>query len=355
MEPTEFHIDVVSDGQRAVDLLCEASGLSKQRIKHIMTCGAVWITRGGGTARLRRASRTLKLGDTLHLYYNEAVIEEQPLKPTLVADAGSYSVWDKPSGLRSQGSKWGDHCTVVRWAERHLKPERTGFTVHRLDRAASGLIVIAHSKKAAAALARQFRERHVEKRYRATVAGDFSLHTEPLAIDQPLDGKVARSEIRFVSRVANENQSVVDVRIETGRKHQIRRHLAGIGFPIVGDRLYGHAHEGDVDLQLRAVAIAFENPANGTSLSFCVVRPAGRRRSLPRCGFALVSAGPSPRPRVHRRCLIHRASRCWLWPGGFIVLRRRLLILGLRGLRLDRLSPPPSFSPARCVRRFGSP
>ena len=47
---------------------------------------------------------------------------EEPAEPILVKDVGDYSVWDKPPGLRSQGSKWGDHCTVVRWAERHLEP-----------------------------------------------------------------------------------------------------------------------------------------------------------------------------------------------------------------------------------------
>ncbi len=52
-----------------------------------------------------------------------------------------------PYGMLSQGSKWSDHCTIARFAQQHLTPERPVFIVHRLDRAATGLILIAHSKK----------------------------------------------------------------------------------------------------------------------------------------------------------------------------------------------------------------
>ncbi|NOR36869.1 MAG: RNA pseudouridine synthase, partial [Woeseiaceae bacterium] len=126
-----------------------------------MTHGAVWVTRGSNTQRLRRAKRALRVDDEIHLYYNAEILAEVPAEPTLVADVDGYSVWNKPYGLRSQGSKWGDHCTVARWAERNLQPERPAFTVHRLDRAANGLILVAHSKKIAAALSELFRERKV--------------------------------------------------------------------------------------------------------------------------------------------------------------------------------------------------
>jgi len=136
MDQIEVHLTVESSDDNAVDLLQITTGLSKQRIKLAMTQGAVWITRGGNTRRLRRAKRSLQIGDEIHLYYDAEILAEIPPQPTLIADLGVYSVWDKPRGLRSQGSKWGDHCTLVRWAERHLQPERSAFTVHRLDRAA---------------------------------------------------------------------------------------------------------------------------------------------------------------------------------------------------------------------------
>ena len=130
--------------------------------------------------RLRRAKRPLKSGDELHLYYDPKVQAEVPPAPTMIADVGGYSVWRKPYGMRSQGSKWGDHCTIMRWAEQHLEPERTSFTVHRLDLAANGLILVAHSKKIAGALGSLFQAREIEKRYRAIVKGDFSVHSAPL-------------------------------------------------------------------------------------------------------------------------------------------------------------------------------
>jgi len=264
----EAHIPVESSECGAVDLLQGATGLSKQRIKLAMTQGAVWLTRGRNTQRLRRAKRVLRVGDEVHLYYNADILDETPIEPALIADVGGYSVWCKPCGLRSQGSKWGDHCTVVRWAERHLVPERSALTVHRLDRAANGLILVAHSKGIAASLAKIFRERRIEKCYRALVVGDFSVHPNPLRMDQSIDGKDAVSEISLLDLSPDSKSSLVDVRIETGRKHQVRRHLAALGHPIVGDRLYGTGKEGGHDLQLTAYKLAFHCPVSNDPVEY---------------------------------------------------------------------------------------
>ena len=194
------------------------------------------------------------------------VLAEIPAEPKLVADVGGYSVWNKPYGLRSQGSKWGDHCTITRWAERHLQPERPAFVVHRLDRAANGLILVAHSKAIAASLSELFRDRKVEKRYRARVSGDFSQQPSPLRVESPVDEKQAVSEISFVR--VEDGRSLVDIRTETGRKHQVRRHLAESGFPIVGDRLYGAGENDPMDLQLTACLLAFQCPVAGEPVEY---------------------------------------------------------------------------------------
>lgn len=262
------HVVVEASDQNAVDLLQQASGLAKQRIKFAMTQGAVWLTRADHTQRLRRAKRKLREGDELHLYYDEDVLAEIPPEPELVADVGDYSVWNKPYGLRSQGSKWGDHCTVVRWAERHLRPERPAFTVHRLDRAANGLILVAHSRSMAAALSKIFQSRKVEKRYLAYVTGDMSDQPNPLRIEEPIDDRNAVSEVTFEEANADKTQSLVEVRIETGRKHQIRRHLADLGYPVIGDRLYGTGEEDGVDLQLTAYLLAFRCPVSGEKVEY---------------------------------------------------------------------------------------
>ena len=260
MSSIESHVTIGSPDDSVIGLLQRETGLSKQRIKTAMTQGAVWVTRGSNTQRLRRAKRALREGDEVHLYYDAEILAEIPAEPTMVADVGGYSVWNKPYGLRSQGSKWGDHCTVARWAERNLQPERPAFTVHRLDRAANGLILVGHSKKIAAALSELFRERKVEKRYRALVAGDFSSHSNPIRVEQAIDDKEAISEFSLQDVRDNGERSVVDVRIETGRKHQIRRHLAELGYPVIGDRLYGTGRADGVDLQLSAYLLAFQCP-----------------------------------------------------------------------------------------------
>lgn len=261
-DPIETHVVIESPKDSPVDLLQQATGLSRQRIKLAMNRGAVWLTRGRNTQRLRRAKRVLRAGDEVHLYYNAKILAERPAEPTLVADVGDYSVWIKPYGLRSQGSKWGDHCTVMRCAARQLQPERPAFIVHRLDRAANGLILVAHSKSMAAALSELFRERRVDKQYRALVAGDFSGQPDPLRVEQPVDGKEAVSEFSFRQLCDNGRHSLLNVRIETGRKHQIRRHLAALGHPVIGDRLYGEGAEDALDLQLTAYLLAFDCPVN---------------------------------------------------------------------------------------------
>lgn len=268
--PFEIHITVDVAESRAVDLLATATGLSKQHLKQVMQKGAVWLEekKTGKPRRLRRASKTLSVGDELYLYYDSAVLEAVPTAPRMIADEGVYSVWYKPYGLRSQGSKWGDHCTVQRWVEQNLTPQRPAFVVHRLDRAATGLILIAHKKAIANELSKLFAQREMEKRYQVIVHGEFPAGSWPEKIDAEIDGRHARSFARLLQYDADKDWSLLEVRIDTGRKHQIRKHLSGIGFPVVGDRLYGAEkagqetthEEADENLQLCAVSLRFVCP-----------------------------------------------------------------------------------------------
>lgn len=258
----EKHITVTNNDQLAVDLLAIETGLSKQQIKLVMKKGAVWLTRGKKTQRLRRAKKTLHSGETIHLYYDSHVLEKKPEEPQLIMDLGQYSVWNKPYGMLSQGSKWGDHCTITRWAEQHLTPQRSSFVVHRLDRAANGLILIAHEKRAAAALSDLFQKRKIDKRYRIWVHGQFDKHAtadNSTRRESDIDGRHAVSHFTLVEYDEDYDRSLLDVEIETGRKHQIRRHSAELGFPVVGDRLHGL--DGDKeDLQLTAYFLKFDCP-----------------------------------------------------------------------------------------------
>jgi len=262
LELFEKHIIVTESGQLAVDILTAETGLSKQLLKKVMLKGAVWLTTGKRTQRLRRAKRQLQAAQTLHIYYDPTVLEREPDVPELVADFGHYSIWNKPYGLLSQGSKWGDHCTITRWAEQHLTPQRNAFAVHRLDRAANGLIIVAHEKRAAALLSALFQNRQVDKRYRIWVEGIFpatATQANPVEVNDVLDERHAVSYFTLLEHDSSRQRSLLDVKIETGRKHQIRRHVASLGFPVVGDRLYGEISRRE-NLQLQAYFLAFRCP-----------------------------------------------------------------------------------------------
>ncbi len=256
----EYHINVTTDGEFAVNLLAQQSNLSHAKLKQAMQKGALWVERNNHVQRLRRVKKTLHAGDTLHFYYDEQVLASVPSAAQLIADEVGYSVWFKPFGMLSQGSKWADHCTIYRWVEQHLKPQRPAFIVHRLDRAATGLILLAHSKKMAAAISKQFQDRTIKKCYRVVVHGKFS--ADMTCMNTPIDGRAALSNATLVKYDADKNYSLLAVEIETGRKHQIRRHLSEIGFPVVGDRLYGN--NGDQEnLQLAAYSLEFTCPLSG--------------------------------------------------------------------------------------------
>ena len=260
----EKHQKIALMDKTAVDILAESTKLTKQAIKQAMTKGAVWLTRNNSTQRIRRADKPLKPGDELHLYFDQKVLEQPPEAATLIADERLYSIWHKPYGMLCQGSKWGDHCTINRWVENNLEPQRPAFIVHRLDRAATGLIIIAHQKKIAAYFSNLFQNREIKKKYQAIVDSKFP---DALKLTSDIENKPALSHAKLLSYNSEENQSLIEVAIETGRKHQIRRHLSEAGFPIVGDRLYGQGDENTSDLCLASCYLSFASPTDGLKKS----------------------------------------------------------------------------------------
>jgi tRNA pseudouridine32 synthase/23S rRNA pseudouridine746 synthase len=259
----ECHLDIskAQTGRTAIDVLAAHTDLSRQAIKQAMHKGAVWLTRKKGTRRIRRADKSLQSKDQLHLYHDNSVLAAEPEAARLICDEGGYSIWFKPFGMLSQGSKWGDHCTIARWVETHLMPQRPAIIVHRLDRAATGLMIVAHAKQVAAAFTTMFEQRQLEKTYTAIVHGKVDAEVTFCA---PVDDKPAISHLSGLSYDAPRDRSLVEVRIETGRKHQIRRHLADAGHPIVGDRLFGKREDAVAhDLCLTASALTFVSPTDG--------------------------------------------------------------------------------------------
>jgi len=251
------------------------NALNKSALKNAIGKGALWLTRGKHTQRLRRLKKALQNNDQLHFYYNEQVLSTIVPEAKLIADLSDYSVWYKPYGMLSQGSKYSDHCTIARFVQQKLNPERAVFIVHRLDRAATGLILIAHSKKAARSLSAMFENRSIsdkneessfekhllEKHYQIIVHGDHRQNHQPQIINTEVDGKPARSTFTCLDYNKDKDQSLVEVKIDSGRKHQIRLHAASIDFPVVGDRLHGIADQNETqNLQLCAVSLSFICP-----------------------------------------------------------------------------------------------
>ncbi|MCV6625765.1 MAG: pseudouridine synthase, partial [Cellvibrionaceae bacterium] len=144
-EPIELHIPIDPSSQEtlALAVLQQASSLSRAQLKDAMSKGAVWAQKGKRTAPLRRHKQSCQGIEQLHLYYNAKVLAEQPGALKKLHGEKDFSVWLKPRGMRSHGSRWGDHCSVLRQGE--LQLERSCYIVHRLDSAASGLILLAHN------------------------------------------------------------------------------------------------------------------------------------------------------------------------------------------------------------------
>lgn len=193
----------------------------------------------------------------------------------LIAD-DALLVIDKPPGVLSQADATGD-VDVVRAAKAWLRGggERDPFVglVHRLDRPASGVMVLGRSTAAARDLSEQFRERLVEKTYLAVVEGRMrgigtctgyiaKIGRSPSLVspDHP-DGR--RAVLHWQAVAAGRGTTVVQVQLETGRPHQIRLQLSDLGHPITGDIRYDADRELDGEnLALHHTILRFEHPSS---------------------------------------------------------------------------------------------
>ncbi len=274
----EKHFIVEKESQTTISSLqSNISNVSTNRLKLAMKYGAVWLTsENRKTSRVSKAKKELKNGDKLSIYYDEIILFSDIKPAELISDEGGYSIWNKPCGMFSQGTKWGNHTSISRWVELfgfekyHLE-KRPTFLVHRLDRATSGLIVVAHSKKATQFLTKLFENRRVEKKYQAVVQGKLPQSLVLKEITETIDGKRALTIILSSSYEPYSDQSSLLVQIKTGRKHQIRKHLAGLGFPIIGDRLYGQSSCKQLsDLKLQSCYLEFVCPLTQDKKSYAL-------------------------------------------------------------------------------------
>ena len=225
-----------------------------------MKQGAVWLRQGKKRRRIRHAKHVVQPGETLEIYYDEALLTSMPPEAWCLKDREHYSIWFKPAGLLTQGTLYGDHFSLERRAELHFAGTRHIHPVHRLDRETAGLVILAHGKKSAAALSSLFRESRIEKIYRAELLGDISKIDGDSFIERPLDGKKAKTEFVIESIASERENSTVLVRLHTGCMHQLRRHFEMIGHPVMGDPRYGKGNKNRFGLRLAAIRLTFFCP-----------------------------------------------------------------------------------------------
>jgi 23S rRNA pseudouridine1911/1915/1917 synthase len=174
--------------------------------------------------------------------------------PVLYEDNHLIAVF-KPAGVLTQHERPGDGCLMDQvkadLVARHHKPGAAFLgLLHRLDRGVAGVVLFAKTSKGASRLSQQIRDRQLEKVYWAVVEGTparaeaelehhHALHGDGATVsEQPGPGrKPARLRYRVSRRLGP--RSLLEVTLETGRKHQIRLQLAAVGHPVVGDRRYG--------------------------------------------------------------------------------------------------------------------
>ena len=254
----------------ACDLLASRTGISKTKIKDAMNKGAVWLRRKGKMQRLRKATTLLRTGDHIELHYDERLLSVPPPDAVMISDRVHYSVWFKPAGLMAQGTMFGDHCSLLRQVERHFHLERPALPVHRLDREAAGLMLVAHGREAAARLSALFRDRQITKEYRVELLGDMGEEGGMGSITLPLDGKEAVTDYAVISHGPARKTTVVSAFIATGRFHQIRRHFAMAGHPVMGDPRYGKGNKNREGMKLTAVSLKFTCPFTKKDVQFSV-------------------------------------------------------------------------------------
>jgi 23S rRNA pseudouridine1911/1915/1917 synthase len=274
------------DRQFRVDSKCELLpfliglplGLSRKEAKDLLRFRAVQIV---NAARVRHDTK-LQVGDLV------TITSRQPPPSTTPARYGLKIVYlddalvivDKPSGLLSMGSEREKDRTAHRLLNEHLKSltksrQQQIFIVHRLDRETSGLMIFARSEAVQTTLQRDWKE--VTKKYLAIVEGipasangtmkDNLVESKSLIVHRvPHGGELAITHYRVIDRLGD--KSLIELTIETGRKHQIRVQMAFLGHPIIGDRKYGTQTDPVRRLALHSCELRFRHPVSGAPMEF---------------------------------------------------------------------------------------
>lgn len=259
--------------------------LSRSMAQKIIENGQVLINE-----KIPKASYKIKLGDKIEIEIlepKETNLEAQDIPLDIIYEDDDILVVNKQKGMVVHPGNGNLDGTLVNAVLNHCKGNLSGIggeirpgIVHRLDKDTSGLIVIAKNDKAHINLSKQIQDRKVKKIYTALVRGIIPEDTA--TINMPIgrsntdrkkmavkkDGKVAITHIKVIKRY--EKYTLIRVKIDTGRTHQIRVHMAEIGYPVVGDEVYSNGkNEFNVHGQmLHSTSLDFVHPITGKQMHF---------------------------------------------------------------------------------------
>ncbi len=250
---------------------------------------------------IARAGLKLNTGDRLTI--NIPPAESKTLQPesiplTILYEDDDLLVIDKPSGLTVHPAPGHSAHTLVNAVLSHLSSlpdtsdwQRPGI-VHRLDKDTSGVMLIAKSSTAYKNLTDQFRSRSVMKRYQVLVKGHLSpaegvieaplgrdpRHRQRMAVVEESKGREAKTEYSVIRYVGD--YTLLEVRPETGRTHQIRVHLKAIGYPVAGDKVYGVKSPHLSRQFVHASLLGFRLPSTGDYVEFTSPLPSDLETAL---------------------------------------------------------------------------
>lgn len=260
--------------------------MSRARLQKLLDDGCAWRD----DAVLGRRER-LAGGDVVHLRIPPSqplALEPVAMDLEILYEDADILVLNKPSGLVVHPGAGTHAPTLVEGLLHHCAGKLSGIggverpgILHRLDKETSGVLVVAKTDRGHHGMARQFQERSLEKTYCAVLsaAPDWQART----VDAPIgrhptqrtrmairtDGRSAVSHFRITG--THPFGARAEVRIETGRTHQIRVHAKSLGLPLVGDRLYGYRGTWNGRILLHAAQLRFTHPCDGRPL--CIAAP----------------------------------------------------------------------------------